>query len=137
MLEPTYLKSELLERVAINSTTFNNWRIRGLIPLSKLGITRMNLKTHKYSPLVAAYCRLLSLHRGNDRKRYVKCLHEIFEDVIESGTVNNDLIIAVNSFGTSGDCGVFESLGSAMQACPQDSAFIPAGKIINQFIESK
>jgi hypothetical protein len=132
---PQYSKAELLKLTAVQSTSFNNWRLRGLIPLKQLGVERVNLRHHTYSPLVAAYCRLLSFHKGTNRKQYIKCLNEIFEEVIATKEINEHLTIAINNFGTAADCGVFESSGLAMQICPRNAALIPAGQIIKLYTE--
>ncbi|MFQ3249622.1 MAG: hypothetical protein ACI9O6_001430 [Glaciecola sp.] len=133
--KPTLSNSELLELSGVTKTQFNNWRLRFHVPFDLLGISRHQLKHHKYSPLVAAYCRLLSLHRSQNRKAYIHILKTFFADLIKTAELNEHAVIAINNYGDSSDCGLFEHSGIAMQVCPKETIFIPIGKIVKQYIE--
>lgn len=115
LTKPLLTKSELLEVAGITSTTFNNWRLRGLIPLSVLGCEKLSITRFKYSYLVAAYCASLSHHTGPNRREFVKLLKETFSGIAKDGFYESDSLIAISANGKGSDCGYFSNTGYALQ----------------------
>ena len=71
LTEPVLDKKQFLEISGVSNSTFNNWCLRGHIPLKELGCVKVSLTRYKYTFLAAVHCVLLSHHRGNDRKTYL------------------------------------------------------------------
>lgn len=137
LITPQLQKSELLRLTGISSTTFNNWRLRGLIPFNDLGFKMESLTRYKYSVLLAAFCKSLSYHTGSDRKLYVKTLKDLFIQISKQNDFNDSLVIAISGWGKGKDCGVFEDFQTAMTLCPKQCSYVPVGKIIKQYMEQQ
>lgn len=132
---PLLTKAELLKLAGIPSTTFNNWRIRGLIPLKALGCEKVSLTTCKYSHLVAAYCAALSYHTGSKRKQYVDVLKSEFSSVAKDGYCPENLTIAISAMGKGPDCGAFENYGEALRYGGNQCLYVNFGQLIQKAAE--
>lgn len=135
LTKPRYTKAEILEMSGVNSTTFNNWKLRSRVPFKLLGIERDSLTSHKYSVLVAAYCRALGWHKGQVRDTFIDCLTRDFKEIITSGVINEYQIIVVGNLGKGKDCGSFSNGGYAMQIKDKYAAHLPIGRIIKHTLE--
>lgn len=133
--KPVFTKQQLLELTNLPSSTFNNWRIRGLIPFADLGHKMESLTRFKYSPLTAAYCKALSYHTGQNRKLYIRELQNLLTQFARQSRFNPEAVIAISGWGKANDCGTFDSLSSAMALCPHQCVYVPVGKIIKQYVE--
>ncbi len=129
---PIYSKSEILTKASIPNTTFNNWRIRRLVPFGDIGIKKESLRTHKYSPLVLAYLICLKYHTGSNRRQYVETLKQVFRDLASHKQLNEELVIAISGWGAGADCGVFKDHATALSIGKRQSSYVHVGMIIKQ-----
>jgi hypothetical protein len=135
LTKPQYSKSQVLEMAGITNGQFQNWSLRGLIPRYDLGFELVKLTKARYSPLIVAYCRLLTFHTGSDRKLYVQILKKLFKQIAQQNDFNHEMVIAISGFGKGKDCGLFENSQIAYQMFSRQCAIVPAGQIIKHFKE--
>jgi hypothetical protein len=135
LTEPVLNKAQLLKVAGITSTTFNNWCLRGHIPLAQLGCEKVSLTRYKYTFLTAAYCALLSYFRGNKRKIYLRMLKSFVCGVAKDGYYNDNATIAIANSGKGPDCGIFDNYGAALDMRNLDVIYVDAGKILNKALE--
>ncbi|WP_296052300.1 hypothetical protein [uncultured Alteromonas sp.] len=128
--KPLLTKSELLKLVGIPESTFNNWFIRGFIPLKELGCVKVSFTSYKYSHLTAAYCAALSYHSGRKRSKYIEVLKSVFGGIAKEGSFPEGLTIAISSMGKGQDCGAFENYGEALRYGGNMSLYVNVGKLI-------
>lgn len=132
LTKPVLNRQQFLKTSGINSTTFNNWRIRGLVPLSDLGCKYEKLTRCKYSYLAAAYCACLTYHKGKDRKQYIELLKTTFSGIAKDGDYSPHDTIVISNYGTGTDCGLFFTEGDAYLHGGDRSAYVPLGQIIRK-----
>lgn len=132
LTEPVLDKKQFLEICGVSNTTFNNWCLRGHVPLKELGCVKVSFTRYKYTFLAAVHCVLLSHHRGNDRKTYLRLLKNFTLGITTDGFFSPDATVAIQNGGKGPDCGIFDTYGDALHHGGNRFIYVGAGQLLNK-----
>ena len=135
LTEPLLTKRELLELVGLPNSTFNNWFVRGHIPLKDLGCRKESFTVYRYSHLTAVYCAALSFHTGRKRSKYIEVLKRELGMVARDGNFPENLTIAISAMGRGQDCGAFDNYGEALRYGGNLSLYVNLGGLLKRASE--
>jgi hypothetical protein len=77
----------------------------------------------------------MKYHTGQNRKEYIELLKDVFRKVAARGDYNWEMVIAINGWGKSRDCGLFDSHCAALRKHPYQVVIVPLGEIITRSLK--